>query len=67
MFVHRSTVYLWVRRFRPLPGEATRRFRRPFGGCWRVDETYCRLGGRWAYCYRAIARDGQVVDVYVSE
>jgi transposase, IS6 family len=67
MFVHRSTVYRWVRRFRPLPGEATRRFRRPVGGCWRVDETYCRLGGRWAYCYRAIAQDGQVVDVYVSE
>jgi transposase-like protein len=34
---------------------------------WRVDETYCRLNGRWAYCYRAIDQDGQVVDTYVSE
>ena len=32
-----------------------------------MDETYCRLKGRWAYCYRAIDQDGQVVDVYVSE
>jgi transposase, IS6 family len=65
--VDRSTLYRWVRRFLPLLGEAARRFRRPVGGRWRVDETYCRLKGRWAYCYRAIDQDGQVVDVYVSE
>jgi IS6 family transposase len=37
------------------------------GGRWRVDETYCRLNGRWAYCYRAIDQEGQGVDVYLSE
>ena len=51
------------RRYLPLLGEAARRYRHPVGGCWRVDETYCRLKGRWAYCYRAIDQDGQVVDV----
>jgi transposase, IS6 family len=56
-----------VRRYLPLLGEAARRYRRPVGERWRVDETYCRLNGRWAYCYRAIDQDGQVVDVYVSE
>jgi IS6 family transposase len=65
--VDRSTVYRWVRRYLPLLGEAARRYRRPVGGRWRVDETYCRLNGRWASCYRAIDQDGQVVDVYVSE
>jgi transposase-like protein len=34
---------------------------------WRVDETYCRLPGRWAYCSRAIDQAGQVVDVLFSE
>src|SRR5688572_20268201 len=63
----RSTVYRWVRHFLPLLGAAARRYRRPVGGHWRVDETYCRLSGRWAYCYRAIDQDGQVVDVYCSE
>jgi IS6 family transposase len=63
----RSTVYRWVRRFLPLLGEAARRYRHPVGGRWRVDETYCRLNGRWAYCYRAIDQVGQVVDVYFSE
>ena len=65
--VDRSTVYRWVRRYLPLLGEAARRYRRPVGKRWRVDETYCRLSGRWAYCYRAIDQHGQVVDVYVSE
>ena len=65
--VDRSTVYRWVQRFLPLFTEAAREYRCPVGGCWRVDETDCRLGGRWAYCYRAIDQNGQVVDVLVSE
>ncbi len=65
--VDRATVYRWVRRFLPLFGEAARAYRRLVGGKWRVDETYCRLKGRWAYLYRAIDQDGQVVYVYCSE
>jgi len=65
--VDRSTVYRWVQRFLPLFAEAARQYRCPVGGRWRVDETYCRLRGRWAYCYRAIDQNGQVVDVLVSE
>ncbi len=57
--VNRSTIYRWVQRFLPLFAEAARAHRVPVGGKWRVDETYCRLDGRWAYCYRAIDQDGQ--------
>ena len=32
-----------------------------------MDETYCRLNGRWAYCCRAIDQHGRIVDVYFSE
>ena len=65
--VDRTTVYRWVQRFLPLFGEAARAHRRPVGARWRVDETYCRLNGKWAYIYRAIDEDGQVVDAYFSE
>jgi IS6 family transposase len=54
VMVDRSTVYRWVQRFLPLFAEAARAHRVPVGGKWRVDETYCRLNSRWAYCYRAI-------------
>ena len=65
--VDRSTLYRWVGRFLPLLGEAARRYRHPVGERWRTDETYCRIRGRWGYCYRAIDQDGQVMDVYFSE
>jgi transposase-like protein len=65
--VDRSTLYRWVRRFLSLLSEVARRYRRPVGGRWWVDEAHCRLNGRWAYCYRAIDQDGQVVDGYASE
>jgi transposase-like protein len=64
--VDRSTIYRWVQRFLPLFGEAARAYRRPVGEHWQVDETYCRVRGRWVYAYRAIDQDGQVVDVFVS-
>ena len=37
------------------------------GSQFRVDETYTRLAGKWAYIYRAIDQNGQVVDAYFSE
>ena len=48
IMVNRSTIYRWVQRFLPLFMEAARHHTRPVGGKWRVDETYCRLNGRWA-------------------
>src|SRR5688572_22351723 len=65
--VTRSTVYRWVQRLLPSLQVAARRHRQPVGRKWRADETYCRLGGKWAYCYRAIDEHGQVVDVLFSE
>jgi transposase, IS6 family len=67
VMVSRSTVYRWVQRFLPLFAEAACAYCQPVGGKWRVDETYCRIGGRWAYCYRAINEDGQVVEAYCSK
>jgi transposase-like protein len=32
-----------------------------------ADEVYLRMGGRWAYCYRAIDEDQQVIGASVSE
>ena len=52
--VDRSAIYRWVQRFLPLFGVAARPHRTRVSMKWRVDETYCRLGGRWAYCSRAI-------------
>ncbi len=65
--VDRSTMYRWVQRFLPFFQQAARAQRCPVVVKWRVDETYCRLNGKWTYIYRAIDQDGQVVDAYFSE
>ena len=37
------------------------------GVSWYVDETYLKVKGRWCYLYRAIDRDGRLIDVRLSE
>src|SRR3712207_2986981 len=34
---------------------------------WHVDETYLKVRGRWCYLYRAIDRDGRLIDTMLSE
>jgi putative transposase len=43
------------------------KFRIAAGRSWYVDETYIKVAGQWQYLYRAIDRDGNLVDVYLSE
>src|SRR3954463_9714943 len=37
------------------------------GRHWHVDETYLKVRGRWCSLYRAIDRDGNLVDTMLSE
>jgi transposase-like protein len=61
----------WEAKLAPLLADELRRRRRGRGGArgrhWHVDETYVRVKGRWAYLYRAIDRDGRLVDTMLSE
>src|SRR6516225_8178231 len=33
---------------------------------WRVDETYVRVAGKWAYLYRAVDSAGDTIDFMLS-
>jgi hypothetical protein len=37
------------------------------GASWYVDETYLKVRGKWAYLYRAVDRDGNLIDALLSE
>src|SRR5215217_3627523 len=79
MFLHRGIVFSheavrdWETKLAPLlAGELRRRRRRhgrggARGRQWHVDETYLKVRGRWCYLYRAIDRDGNLVDTMLSE
>jgi transposase-like protein len=77
MFLVRGIVFSheaireWEAKLAPvLAGELRQRRHGRGGGRsrrWHVDETYLKVRGRWAYLYRAIDRDGNLVDTMLSE
>jgi transposase-like protein len=65
--VDHVTIYRWVQRFTPEFAEAARPCRQAPGDRWFADETCIKVGGQWAYLYRAVDQHGQVIDVLLSE
>lgn len=66
--VTHETVRTWEFRFAPLLSERLRTKRRSrVGVSWYLDETYVKVAGRWCYLYRAIDRDGNLIDSMLSE
>ena len=56
--VDHSTLNRWVIRYAPEFEKQFRRRQCPVGRSWRMDETYVKIKGKWAYLYR-VARTRQ--------
>ncbi len=65
--VDHVTIWRWVQRYAP---ELNRRCRpevRNTNRSWRVDETYCRVAGKWTYLYRAVDSAGATIDFLLRD
>ena len=63
-----ETVRLWEEKCAPLITEHLRKRRKgKLGKSWYVDETYIKVKGKWCYLYRAIDRDGNLIDCRMSK
>ncbi|MTI16834.1 IS6 family transposase [Rhodobacteraceae bacterium RKSG542] len=65
--VDHATIYRWVQSYAPeMERRLRRHWRRPVSNSWRVDETYVKVRGKWAYLYRAVDKFGNTIDFYLS-
>jgi putative transposase len=74
MFLQRGLIFTheavreWESKLAPLLGDTLRKRRHGVvGASWYVDETYIRVQGQWYYLYRAIDRDGHLIDARLSD
>src|SRR5262245_36944535 len=64
--VDHVTIWRWVQRYaRVLNQRIRRELRRPKRS-WRVDETYVKVAGSWAYLYRALDSAGGTIEFMLS-
>ena len=68
--VSHESIRRWESKLLPVMGEALRKRRYGIGRCsgqsWYADETYLKVQGQWCYLYRAIDRDGNLIDTMLS-
>lgn len=63
-----QTVYNWIQIFGVNVGNALRKRRyKHGGGRWHVDAAYLKIEGRWYYFYRAIDKQGHLIDAYYGQ
>jgi len=67
-YLSHQTVHNWVQKFSVELGIKLRKRRfKQVGDKWHVDATYLKIEGCWCYLYRAIDKNGDLVDVYLSD
>lgn len=65
--IDHATLNRWVAKYSPLIANAARRRKVPTDRSWRMDETYIKVKGEWAYLYRAVDKHGKTLDFMLSK
>ena len=65
--VDHATLNRWVVKYAPLIAIEAHKRKHKTTVSWRVDETYIKVKGKWAYYYRAIDKFGKTLDFMLSE
>ena len=66
VLVAHTTIMRWVHEYGPLLDKRIRRKLKKTGDSWKLDETYVKVKGQWKYLYRAVDKEGNTLDFYLS-
>jgi transposase-like protein len=61
-----TTIMRWVHHYVPEFERRWNQLAQPVGPSWRVDETYVKIRGKWAYLCRAVDREGKTANPRLS-
>jgi putative transposase len=61
-----ATVNRWVVKYSPALEAKFRQTKKPIGKSWKMDETSIKIKGQWIYYYRAVDKEDQMVDFFLS-
>jgi len=64
--VDHATVNRWVVKYSPNLESRFRQTKKPIGKSWRMDETYIKIKGQWVHYYRAVDKDNQTINFFLS-
>ena len=64
--IDHSTLNRWVIHYAPKLEKAFHKKKKRPGDRWRLDETYLKVKGKWTYCYRAVDRQGNTIDFFLT-
>jgi len=61
-----STVWPWIKKYAVILSAIIRKKAKKAQGSWRGDETYIKVKGKWVYLYRAVDKNGLLIDFMLS-
>ena len=59
--VDHATLNRWVVKYSSDIAKAAQMRKQPTARSWRMDETYIKVKGKWAYLYRAVDKHGKTL------
>ena len=61
-----TNIQRWVFKFTLRIEQQFRKWKKIVGKRWRMDETYVKVKGQWRYLYRAVDKEGNTVDFFLT-
>lgn len=62
-----ATVNRWVVKYSSTLEAKFKKRKKAVGKSWRMDETYIKVKGQWVYYYRAVDKEGQTIEFFLSK